>query len=134
MIIKFGELENAMPNNNKITSKNIKQEKHFNIATWGTFDNLHEGHLEFLNAAKLLGNKLFVIIVPDEAVMENKGHLPLQDENLRKSNLEKLGFIDKVFIDSFDKQLESLKQINPDIFCLGHDQDTVWEARLKKCF
>lgn len=102
-----------------------------NIAVWGTFDLLHEGHRQFLKKAAKLG-KLHVILIPDEQVLKNKGYLPDNDTEIRKKNLEKLPFVECVYIDCIEMGLESVNYIKPHYFCLGYDQERVWEDILEK--
>lgn len=103
------------------------------VAVWGTFDLLHDGHIIFLKNAALLGD-LYVIIIPDEQVEENKGYLPDNDEETRKKNIEMFSSvkIKEVHIDCIKYGLESIIKIKPDYFCLGYDQDHLWEEILKK--
>jgi FAD synthetase len=103
------------------------------VVVWGTFDMLHEGHLEFLKNASSYG-ELYVIVVPDEVVMNNKHHLPAQNHFKRKEKLERLDFVKRVYIDCVEYGLESIEIINPDYFCVGYDQLTVWEDVLSNLF
>lgn len=96
---------------------------------WGTFDNLHNGHREFLERASSLGS-LHVIVVPDDAVFENKGRPPLFSAEERASQLRALPCIAGVLIDSWQDGLESLRSLRPDYFCAGYDQEKEWEIRL----
>ncbi len=97
------------------------------VLVWGTFDLLHEGHKKFLTEAKKLGDELYVIVVPDAIVFENKNRYPVHSAELRKQNIESTGLANGVFIDSLSEGLRCLEGIKPDIFCCGHDykQDLV---------
>lgn len=44
-----------------------------NVITYGTFDLLHLGHIEMLNRAKSLGDKLIVCLSTDEFNLNMKG-------------------------------------------------------------
>ena len=96
---------------------------------WGTFDNLHDGHREFLEQASRLGI-LYVIVVPDDAVLENKGHTPLFSAEERAAQLRMLPFVAGVQIDSWSGGLESLRILQPNYFCAGYDQSKDWEMQL----
>jgi cytidyltransferase-like protein len=102
------------------------------VVVWGTFDLLHEAHKEFLQKAKKLGDWLAVIVIPDEAVIENKGKPPIFTQKERVNNLKKLEYVDEVFIDSLSRGLNSLIKLKPDIFAFGYDQKTKWERQLKR--
>ncbi len=102
------------------------------VATCGTFDILHEAHKELLRKARRLGDSLAVIIVPDKIVFENKGRLPINNQEERKNNVKRLPFVNEVYIDCLSEELESLVALQPDIFVFGYDQTTQREEKLKE--
>jgi len=89
----------------------------------GTFDILHTGHLELLNYAKKLGDRLFVAIDSDERVRLLKGESrPINTAWDRRKMLLNLKAVDEVEIFRSDNELEMLiKQIKPDIMIVGSD-------------
>jgi D-beta-D-heptose 7-phosphate kinase/D-beta-D-heptose 1-phosphate adenosyltransferase len=89
----------------------------------GTFDLLHRGHLELLNFAKTLGDKLYVGIDTDRRVVEKKGpSRPIYNQEERKFFLENLKAVDKVNLFDSDLQLEVLINcVQPDIMVVGSD-------------
>lgn len=89
----------------------------------GTFDVLHRGHIELLNYAKSLGDKLIVGIDNDERVREKKGNSrPVNNLEERIFMLENLRSIDQVFSFGSDQELETLvKSVEPDIMLVGSD-------------
>lgn len=101
------------------------------VAVWGKFDGLHQGHLEFLRRAKSLGNELYIIVIPDEKVLENSGRVPRKQAEERRKELMQLDFIKDVYIDSLSNGLHSILELKPDIFVFGYDQKTEWEKKLK---
>lgn len=88
----------------------------------GYFNPLHYGHLEYINEAKKLSDKLICIINSDHQV-SLKGSQPFMDEEHRAKIMINLKSVDEVFI-SIDKdktQCESLKYLrskyqNDDLF------------------
>jgi len=104
------------------------------IATWGTFDCLHDGHKEFLLKASQLG-KLFVIVVPSFAKIFNKEYKPRKSAFDRKADLIQFGkahdnIIENVLIDCYQFGLKSLILLKPDIFVFGYDQKAIWDKLL----
>jgi len=89
----------------------------------GTFDVLHIGHLELLNYAKSLGDKLFVAIDSDERVKQLKGpSRPIHVAYQRKVMLLNLKAVDEVEVFNNDEELERwIKQIKPSIMVVGSD-------------
>jgi len=104
------------------------------IIVWGKFDEIHNGHLEFLKNARKLGDELYIVIIPDKKVKENSGNLPVKTAKLRKKMLVELNFVTDVYIDCLSDGLKSVLKLNPDVFVFGHDQKTKWEKQLKEYF
>ena len=93
------------------------------IAISGYFDPIHVGHLEYINMAKKLGDKL-VVIVNNNYQCELKKGKPFMDEKDRVTIVSNLKNVDEVFL-SIDKDktvCASLEKIKPDIFANGGDR------------
>jgi len=98
-------------------------EKKIVVAASGYFDPLHAGHIEYLELAKKLGDKLIVIVNNDEQAVRKKGFvfMPLKE---RIRIIKALRFVDEIFV-SIDKDksiCKSLEAIKPDIFAKGGDR------------
>lgn len=93
------------------------------VATSGYFDPLHVGHLECLEMASELGDKLIVIVNSDLQAKLKKGKSFMKEED-RMRIVSALKCVDEVFlsIDKDKSQCESLRHINPDIFAKGGDR------------
>ena len=65
------------------------------VLVFGTFDNLHEGHLYFLSEAKKRG-ALHVSVASNESVNQRKGRVPKQDVAERMAAIEALGIAESV--------------------------------------
>ena len=104
------------------------------VATSGYFDPLHVGHLECLELASELGDKLIVIVNSDLQAKLKKGEA-FMNENDRMKIVAALKCVDEVFlsIDKDETQCESLRQINPDIFAKGGDRTSVEIPESKIC-
>jgi rfaE bifunctional protein nucleotidyltransferase chain/domain len=75
----------------------------------GTFDILHRGHIEMLNYAKSLGDKLVVAIDSDCRVKTLKGcSRPINKQDDRKFHLQNLKSVDVVEVFCHDIDLENL--------------------------
>ncbi|MGV8142044.1 MAG: adenylyltransferase/cytidyltransferase family protein [Candidatus Pacearchaeota archaeon] len=93
------------------------------VAASGYFDPLHKGHIEYLQEAKNLGDRLVVIVNSDlqASLKKGKSFMP-QDQRI--AIIESLSFVDEVFL-SIDKDKSvclSLAKIKPDIFAKGGDR------------
>ena len=89
----------------------------------GTFDLLHRGHLELLNYAKSLGDRVYVGIDSDRRVAEMKGDSrPIYNLEDRKFFLENLKAVHRVAVFDNDAQLEAMVQfIQPHVMVVGSD-------------
>jgi len=93
------------------------------VATSGYFDPLHIGHIECLELAKQLGDKLIVIVNNDLQAKLKKGKSFMIQED-RMKIISALECVDEVFL-SIDKdktQCESLKHLKPHVFAKGGDR------------
>ena len=104
------------------------------VATSGYFDPLHVGHLECLELAKELGDKLIVIVNSDLQAQLKKGK-SFMNEKDRLKIVSALKCVDEVFL-SIDKdktQCESLKHLKPNIFAKGGDRTSSEIPESKIC-
>lgn len=90
------------------------------VAISGGFDPLHAGHIRHIKAAKRLGDKLIIILSPDDQLKKKKGYVLMPYEE-RKEILESIVGVAKVVknIDSDITAAESLKLYGPDVFVKG---------------
>ena len=89
----------------------------------GVFDVLHVGHLNMLEHARSIGDKLIVGIDSDQKVKIDKGEgRPFNVQEDRKKILEGIRYVDEVIIFSSKEELENcIKKINPDVMVIGSD-------------
>ena len=93
------------------------------VAVSGYFDPIHVGHIEYLELAKNLGDKLIVIVNNDHQCRLKKSK-SFMNEKDRLKIVESLRIVDEVFL-SIDKDktvCKSLEYIKPDIFANGGDR------------
>ena len=99
----------------------------------GYFNPIHSGHIDYVQSAKKLGDKLIVIVNNDKQVIL-KGSVPFQDEEERKKIVSNIKGVDHAVI-SIDKDAtvcESIRQeyynyyndyfFDSMIFCNGGDR------------
>jgi len=93
------------------------------VVASGYFDPLHIGHLEYLEKARKLGNKLIVIINNDFQTKMKKGFVFMSQED-RMKIIKALKYVDDVFlsIDNDESVRKSLELLKPDIFAKGGDR------------
>ena len=93
------------------------------VAASGYFDPLHVGHLEYLEKARQLGDKLIVIINNDIQTKLKKGFVFMIQED-RMKIIKALRYVDDAFlsIDNDESVCKSIELLKPDIFAKGGDR------------
>jgi len=92
------------------------------VLTFWTFDYVHPGHEYYLSKAKSYWDKLVTIISTNENVKKFKWKYPLDDENIRQKNIQKLGISDEVIIWNWSNPFIWLNIYSPKVICLWYDQ------------
>ena len=117
-----------------IKEKNLEEKflKSVVVAS-GYFDPIHVGHIEYLELAKTMGDKLVVIVNNDWQAALKKGKSFMKETD-RLKIVSSLKCVDEVFL-SIDKDktvCKSLEVINPDIFAKGGDRfsDEIPESKI----
>ena len=98
------------------------------VCVSGFFDPLHTGHIDYFKNARLLGDKLVVILNTDC----QRNCRMVFNETDRKILIEAIRYVDEVVlsIDNDGSVCESLKSLKPDIFAKGADAS---DAEKKIC-
>jgi len=92
------------------------------VFTNGCFDIVHLGHIDYLEKARNLGDKLIVGINTDASVKKLKGEKrPIVDEEARTRMMASFEFIDLVVLFDEDTPLEIIEMLSPDILVKGND-------------
>jgi FAD synthetase len=103
---------------------------------FGAFDGLHPGHISFFQQAKSYGDYLIVSVGTDKNVTKIKKRAPLFNETDRRDLISHIDIIDEAIIGGEDDFYEHIKDVNPDVICLGYDQwatvNSVRRALVKK--
>jgi FAD synthetase len=99
------------------------------VLATGVFDLLHLGHLRFLEESKKKGgpgSKLVVVVARDKTVLRRKGRGPVVPEDQRRELVSALRVVDRAILGREEIYLLGiLKEIKPDIVCVGHDQNEI---------
>lgn len=91
------------------------------VLTYGTFDLLHQGHLNLLQNARALGDRLIVALSTNK-FNRSKGKVSHLSYNMRKSALEALPYVDLVIPESsWDQKPFDVVAYKVDIVAMGGD-------------
>ena len=92
------------------------------VITYGTFDLLHQGHVNLLRRAKELGDYLIVGVTSD-SFDKNRGKLNVRNNVLeRVAAVKATGYVDEVIIEDYiGQKIDDIQRYNVDIFAIGSD-------------
>lgn len=96
------------------------------VITYGTYDLLHEGHINLLRRARELGDYLIVGVTSD-SFDRGRGKLNVRNNVLERVEAVKAtGYADEVIIeDYFGQKIDDIQRYDVDIFAIGSD----WEGK-----
>ena len=96
------------------------------VITYGTYDLLHQGHINLLRRAKELGDYLIVGVTNDNFDRE-RGKLNVYNNVLERVEAVKAtGLADQIIIeDYFGQKIDDIQKYDVDIFAIGSD----WEGK-----
>ena len=92
------------------------------VLVFGTFDHLHPGHTFFLEEASKHG-ELTVVVAKDANVLRIKGRLAEESQAERMAALQSTFPNVRVVLGSDDDFLSPVRTFQPDLICLGYDQE-----------
>lgn len=96
------------------------------VITYGTYDLLHEGHINLLRRAKKLGDYLIVGVTSD-SFDRGRGKLNVRNNVLERVEAVKAtGYADEVIIEDYlGQKIDDIQRYDIDIFAIGSD----WEGK-----
>jgi len=96
------------------------------VITYGTYDLLHEGHINLLRRAKELGDYLIVGVTSDR-FDRDRGKLNVRNNVLeRVEAVKQTGYADEVIIEDYvGQKIDDIQKYDIDIFAIGSD----WEGK-----
>lgn len=96
------------------------------VITYGTYDLLHQGHINLLKRAKALGDYLIVGVTNDN-FDRDRGKLNVRNNVLERVEAVKAtGLADKIIIEDYQGQkIDDIQKYDVDIFAIGSD----WEGK-----
>lgn len=95
------------------------------VITYGTYDLLHQGHINLLRRAKELGDYLIVGVTSD-SFDRGRGKLNVRNNVLERVEAVKAtGYADEVIIEDYvGQKIDDIQKYDVDIFAIGSD----WEG------
>lgn len=96
------------------------------VITYGTYDLLHQGHINLLRRAKELGDYL-IVGVTNDSFDRDRGKLNVRNNVLERVEAVKAtGYADKIIIEDYiGQKIDDIQKYDVDIFAIGSD----WEGK-----
>ena len=92
------------------------------VITYGTFDLLHQGHINLLRRAKALGDWLIVGVTTDNFDLERGKMNTCGNVMERIEAVKATGLVDQVIIEEYKGQkIDDIRKYGVDIFAIGSD-------------
>lgn len=102
--------------------RRLRREKKVVVFTNGTFDILHRGHVDYLRAARAMGDILVVGLNSDASIRRIKGNgRPINRNMDRAAVLCALASVDYVCFFSGNTPLRLIERLIPDVLVKGAD-------------
>lgn len=96
------------------------------VITYGTFDLLHQGHINLLKRAKALGDWLIVGVTTDSFDLERGKMNTCNNVMERIDAVKETGLADQIIIEEYKGQkIDDIQRYGVDIFAIGSD----WEGK-----
>jgi len=93
----------------------------------GTFDGIHEGHLNLFRQAKKKGDYLVVTVALDDTVERIKGKRPVRSQDERLKAVHICEDVDKARLGYVSDPYRVIFEEKPAVICLGYDQKAFTE-------
>lgn len=96
------------------------------VITYGTYDLLHQGHINLLRRAKALGDYLIVGVTNDN-YDRDRGKLNVRNNVLERVDaVRATGYADKIVIEDYvGQKIDDIQRYGVDVFAIGSD----WEGQ-----
>ena len=104
------------------------------VITYGTFDLLHQGHINLLRRAKTLGDWLIVGVTTDKFDLE-RGKMNSHNNLMERIEaVRSTGFADQIIIEEYKGQkIDDIRKYGVDIFAIGSDWEGYFDYLKEYC-
>ncbi|MBD1202839.1 MAG: adenylyltransferase/cytidyltransferase family protein [Rhodobacteraceae bacterium] len=103
------------------------------VITYGTFDLFHIGHVNLLERARALGDRLIVGVSTDE-FNSVKGKRSIFPYEHRARIVEAMKCVDAVFPETdWSQKNKDIERFNASVFVMGHDWQGKFDTEITGC-
>ena len=115
-------IEKKLVNEDRVTLTETGRDSLRIVLAGGVFDIIHPGHIHTLNAAKLLGDVLVVVVATDNTAVKMKKRTPIHSQEQRQELVNSLEVVDLCLIGQENDIFKTVNHVKPQIIALGYDQ------------
>ena len=115
-------IKKKLVNEDRITLTEMGRDSLRIVLAGGVFDIIHPGHIHTLNAAKLLGDVLVVVVATDNTAVKMKKRTPIHSQEQRQELVNSLEVVDLCLIGQENDIFKTVNHVKPQIIALGYDQ------------
>ena len=115
-------IEKKLVKEDRITLTEMGRDSLRIVLAGGVFDIIHPGHIHTLNAAKLLGDVLVVVVATDNTAVKMKKRTPIHSQEQRQELVNSLEVVDLCLIGQENDIFKTVNHVKPQIIALGYDQ------------
>ncbi|MDC1057448.1 FAD synthase [Nitrosopumilus sp.] len=115
-------IKKKLVNEDRITLTETGRDSLRIVLAGGVFDIIHPGHIHTLNAAKLLGDVLVVVVATDNTAVKMKKRTPIHSQEQRQELVNSLEVVDLCLIGQENDIFKTVNHVKPQIIALGYDQ------------
>ena len=104
------------------------------VITYGTYDLLHQGHINLLRRAKELGDYL-IVGVTNDSFDRDRGKLNVRNNVLERVEAVKAtGYADQIIIEDYvGQKIDDIQKYDVDIFAIGSDWEGTFDYLKEFC-
>lgn len=117
-----GLVKNSLVNADRQTLTELGRNSLRVVLAGGVFDIIHPGHIHTLNAAKVLGDVLVVVVATDSTAVKMKKRRPLHNQEQRQELVNSLAVVDFSLVGQEDDIFKTVDLVRPQVIALGYDQ------------
>lgn len=104
------------------------------VITYGTYDLLHQGHINLLKRAKALGDWLIVGVTTDKFDLERGKMNSYNNLMERIEAVKATGYADQIIIEEYKGQkIDDIQKYGVDIFAIGSDWEGYFDYLKEYC-
>lgn len=104
------------------------------VITYGTYDLLHQGHINLLRRAKALGDYLIVGVTTDNFDIERGKMNTCNNVMERIEAVRSTGFADQIIIEEYvGQKIDDIQKYKIDVFAIGSDWEDKFDYLKEYC-